>query len=593
MPLLSPSPTCPYEWCFRWAYVPAFLLFLITACALLRPGIAWAEDNGTTLYSEGMTARQNEDWPTAIARFKAALSLKPDDPDILYMLGTSQAFAGHFKDARHSLEQALDLAPNNNDIRLALARASSWGGDHAGALAFTHDALSDRPDNVEAHILKGRLNYYLNRLAAAEDAYTDALNLEAENAEALAGLAEIKKARADKPSPAPPPRPADDFAKLMEAGQQARHAGDWAAAITAFDAALALRPDNVEAAYYLGSTLGFRGDFKTAQRTLEAALEINPTHVDTRLALARVLVWQENFAAAESEATRLLDSDPDNPQALSVLGDIALARGDRARAEDLYARAAALSPNSQSIADKLQRARQRPPRWHLTLGGGLSSFERRPVEDWRDGLFQVGFDITQDSRITGRYEIHRRFDSVDSHIYAGIDHRFAPWLATYAGVAITPNAEFLAEKRIEGGVAIRLLEGSDDGLGPTVFTLDMRRSIYGSGKVDNINPGLQQYLTDYFSITLRQINTLATDGTYTRGALGRADWLINDWLTIYGGYAKAPETDNGVTLNASTYFSGLVADLNERTSTRIDYSRDDREKSYIRHAVGISLSVSY
>ena len=202
--------------------------------------------------------------------------------------------------------------------RLEAARVAQWGGeDHARALS---------------------------RLAAGDDAFANA-EFEAaagRYAEAAAAFAALDQDR---------PRRLD---AALAAGAGALAGGDAAAALAAFETALAIDPANDAAraglarAQTLDQVLALHasamqresaGDLDAARAALEQALAVDPAFDDARSALARVAaaIEERDFAAAMSRA---LD---------------ALQRGDRAAAADALAQARAVRATDPALADGMRR----------------------------------------------------------------------------------------------------------------------------------------------------------------------------------------------------------------------------------------------
>lgn len=103
---------------------------------------------------EAVAARTAGDYPRAITLLESADRTHPNDPAILYALGTTQAFAGHYAQAIAVLTHARRLAPRDNDIALALGRAYLWSGDPAAANAVADEIAASDPGNAELPALR-------------------------------------------------------------------------------------------------------------------------------------------------------------------------------------------------------------------------------------------------------------------------------------------------------------------------------------------------------------------------------------------------------------------------------------------------------
>lgn len=111
--------------------------------------------------------------------------------------------------------------------------------------------------------------------------------------------------------------------KLMAAGQDAMVRRDTAAALAAFDALLAQRPDHAEAHLRRAQVLIMLGEIDRALADAEAALAHEPRHF----------------------------------RALQALGLIHAARGEQSAAIDAYERALALNPFLTTVRAQIERLR--------------------------------------------------------------------------------------------------------------------------------------------------------------------------------------------------------------------------------------------
>lgn len=83
---------------------------------------------------------------------------------------------------------------------------------------------------------------------------------------------------------------------------------------------------------------------------------------------AAIFLRRGDISSAESECRAAADIAPNDPAVLELLGDILLARGDRAAARDSYKRATELSPGASSPETKYAR---------LVLNLGEEEFEAK------------------------------------------------------------------------------------------------------------------------------------------------------------------------------------------------------------------------
>jgi Flp pilus assembly protein TadD len=82
-----------------------------------------ADDFNASLHSNlGAIYGQQGRFPDAIAEFKIAVQITPNDPEYLTNLGTAYAAVGRIGDARRELQAAIAAAPDYNPAQVALAQ---------------------------------------------------------------------------------------------------------------------------------------------------------------------------------------------------------------------------------------------------------------------------------------------------------------------------------------------------------------------------------------------------------------------------------------------------------------------------------------
>lgn len=425
----------------------------------------------------------------------------------------------------------------------------------------------------------------------------------------------------------PSPAAGDTFEELYREALEARAAGDFKTAILRLEKAVALQPENVDALLLLGALYGFERRLEEALATLERGLSLAPDYIDLRLAMARIKTWQGKFEAgsalveailaeapqhmealnlrgrlayyqgdldqAESTFRDVLRQQSDNVQALLGLGDVKAAQGEHAEARDYYRQAAAIDPHSAEIAERLKR--EPPPvlPWRLDTAASYSTFSREPRKPWRELFQQVSYRASLATTVHGRVELSKRFDQFDSYLQGGVDHRLSKWMSGYVYAGGTPSPDFRERWAVMGGGTVRLWPGKEI-VGATVATLDAKEANYLSGDVTTVKPGAQQYfLAGRLWLTGQWINTIDESGNHLQGWLGRIDAQVIDRVHVFGGLAEAPETSENVTLGTSSIFGGLIVDLSQLVSARLDYAREDRERSFVRETLTLSVSLRF
>lgn len=110
--------------------------------------------------------------------------------------------------------------------------------------------------------------------------------------------------------------PEEHFKRGMEATRQER----FEEAVTEFQQALQLKPDDAETLARLAFVSIELNDFQEAQRTLKRVLTLNPQHVLGHLGLGRIYFLGQAYALASAEFQQILALDPNQQGAQRALG---------------------------------------------------------------------------------------------------------------------------------------------------------------------------------------------------------------------------------------------------------------------------------
>ena len=118
----------------------------------------------------------------ALAAATLALSLSPDDPDLLIDSSVAAATLGRYDDAADDLSHALELDPKRSDA--LVLRAAAWR--HIGRLDLAQDdvdrALTQDPENPEGFLERGILRQRRGDRAGARSDWTRAKSLDPDSA---------------------------------------------------------------------------------------------------------------------------------------------------------------------------------------------------------------------------------------------------------------------------------------------------------------------------------------------------------------------------------------------------------------------------
>jgi len=125
----------------------------------------------------GKLFEERGDTDVAIARYRAATALSPDDVKALTALGRAYRKAQLYGKAVEILSEAKVLAPNDPEILVQLGWALAWQGDPAAAQLLVQRALTEKPECAEAHAALGWSLQYQGESLRAIDEFEESLRL--------------------------------------------------------------------------------------------------------------------------------------------------------------------------------------------------------------------------------------------------------------------------------------------------------------------------------------------------------------------------------------------------------------------------------
>lgn len=173
----------------------------------------------------------------------------------------------------------------------------------------------------------------------------------------LAALLLVVLAACAAPTPTPAPTPPGSAIDWQRQGHQLRREEAFDDAISAYQNALALDPNNIEANAGLGAALLATGQAEAAIVPLQRATELAPAHFWSHRLLGSAYLGLQRYPLAAAELTQAYVLKPDD---LQVLIGIALAQGRSGRRElalrtIVQLRARTTDPDLLAAAEALQR----------------------------------------------------------------------------------------------------------------------------------------------------------------------------------------------------------------------------------------------
>jgi Flp pilus assembly protein TadD len=160
-------------------------LLLVGACApTAQDRVRDYADDGAHLYRNGSYADARE-------HFRAALKLKPDDPDLLYNLAQCHDRLNEKAEAGRIYKECLQRAPDHEEARYAYLELLVDTGRQEEGVRLVRDWLRSQPNKAGPYVADGWLCARNNDLDSARVRFQRALDFDPRHARALVELARV------------------------------------------------------------------------------------------------------------------------------------------------------------------------------------------------------------------------------------------------------------------------------------------------------------------------------------------------------------------------------------------------------------------
>jgi predicted O-linked N-acetylglucosamine transferase (SPINDLY family) len=286
----------------------------------------------------------------AIANCRRCVELKPDVAEGYSNLGRAWMAQGRIEEALACFRRALELRPGfaeaHNRLGLALQAQGNW----QPAAASYRQALQANPAFPEAHLNLGNALKEGGHLEEAVACYRRALQLKPDYVEAYCNLVVALSAQGLSQEAIACGRRAielrPDYAQAHNGlGNVLQEQGRPDEAIACYRRALQLKPDLAVAHNNLGNALKATGDRDEAIACYRKALDLQPDYAEAYNNLATALHSQGQPAEAAACCRRALELKPNLVQALLNLGVALQSQGLPTEAVDCCRRALELKPD--------------------------------------------------------------------------------------------------------------------------------------------------------------------------------------------------------------------------------------------------------
>lgn len=317
-------------------------LLLSAMLGLAVPGAMATPEKSAKYYEDALARFEKNDITGAALQLKNALTENPRNLPAQLLYARLLHQAGEYKAAEAAYEAALKQGASKVEVFAQLGSVYMQTGNARQLLETITPA--GLPPNVQAEVLtlRGSALALQGSMTAAAQAFADARKADPKSA--LPNIAE---------SPVLMRLGERDKAKLL--AQQATE----------------MAPQNASAWHQLGTILFTAGDAAAALAAFDKAIALSPKHVDSRVSRASALLSLKRQGDAEAELKLLKDGKVKEPRASFLRAMIASNRGDAKTAKPEYTEAAnlidAMPPNVLANNEPLLMAGALS---HRALGNG-------------------------------------------------------------------------------------------------------------------------------------------------------------------------------------------------------------------------------
>jgi tetratricopeptide (TPR) repeat protein len=347
------------------AKLPAVILLLAVSSWHLA---AYAQQPPTAeaTFNRAVEHQKQNDWPAAVAAWRAFLKLEPKHAGAHANLGTALSHLGQYAEAIASFETALQLNPALTPLLYNLSLAHFRAGQYAKAATSLNDYLNRHPNFPSARQLLGLTLVELGRDAEAVAQLETVLanhQIDAAGLYAL-GLAYVRLRRTDFKEIILKLAALPNGAALSHllTGQAHLRAAEYQSAVTEFEAAAKLKDELPRLHFSLGVAYLRAGRNAEAARAFARELSALPQDFWTLYYLAYLDEAEGKLEIARARLQTALKVEPQSAEANALLGKILLRQGQAAAAVAPLETAVAQTPTDSNTRFLLARAYQQSGR---------------------------------------------------------------------------------------------------------------------------------------------------------------------------------------------------------------------------------------
>lgn len=377
---------------------------------------------------QAVQLHQSGDRDQAKALYEEVLAFDSNNVDAIHLLGVMDMQAGENEKALERLEQAAKLNPTAVNILSNLGTAQRRLGQHSAAVVTYQRAISIDKNHAESY---HNLGVALKKMSRVEDAlkcFRKAVELRPGYSEAIRNIAQLEMQGNDWQGALSTTQDAaqkdpGDRAKQLRLAECSMKALQYAEAIKAFDAVLAMDSKDITALNGKGLALKSLGKLPEAEATLKRALEVDPTSFPAICNLGTVLQGLKKFDKAIERYREALGINPNSAEAHNNLGGALKEKGQIEEAKKHCRRALELKPELASAHCNLAAVLQLEGEFEQAIELYEQALSFRG--DLPEGLLGLGSVYAQLGRFADARKCYSRVlffhpKNVEAKLYRGI-----------------------------------------------------------------------------------------------------------------------------------------------------------------------------
>lgn len=313
----------------------------------LEAALSIAPDQSQIISALGAVYFKLNHFEEASASFRRVTELQPDNIAAWVHLGLSSLRAGNITEFERAVGWALKLEPTNRDALKLLADLNLQNGTLKQAADFYTAIIRNNENDIECLLALGVCFFRIGDVETAKAVFERVLEVEPGNPLATENLEAVRRRISGESKAEHVPQSGDGVradlldksfsnlasiagcsdpfhgaVALLQRADEAYRNGDLGSARELLMEAARSAPENAEVLSAIGS-LSFRvADFTAAEQFLQRAVSLKPDHVPYLVQLAMAQLKAEKIEEFERSLSRALELDPGNREALKFLANL-------------------------------------------------------------------------------------------------------------------------------------------------------------------------------------------------------------------------------------------------------------------------------